>query len=201
MSRVPLHPEAVPGDPATVRWAVPAGLLGMVGPVGAAPEPLDGLRAGGTVRVMVAEPAALRITLGAGRSWRADGARVREALEAALQSATAGEGAFLPDTVPVVSGLQAGARGPGRDGATLPAAGTGDDVLRAAVVEVLTGPVGDYLRSHGGSADLVTAEDGAVTLALGGTCDGCPARGFTVHARLEGEIRRLYPELRSVDVV
>ncbi|MDO4239657.1 hypothetical protein, partial [Micrococcus sp.] len=77
---VPTHPEAVPGDPATVRWAVPAGLLGMVGPVGATPAPLEALRADGTVRAVVAEPAALRLTLGPGRTWRAEGARVRAAL-------------------------------------------------------------------------------------------------------------------------
>ena len=52
-----------------------------------------------------------------------------------------------------------------------------------------------------GAADVVDIRDGTVTLALGGTCGGCPARGFTTHRRIGAEIRRLCPGLRAVEVL
>lgn len=190
---VPTHPEAVPGDPATLRWAVPAGLLGMVGPVGPAPEPLARLRDEGTVRALVAEPAALRITLGEGRSWRSDGPRVRGALTAALGLLDAGRARCAPEAPDAVGGGAPLAAGPAAAGSADP-----DAVLRAAVEQVLAGPAGDYLRSHGGTAEVVSVAGGEVELALGGTCHACPARGFTLQMRLEAEVRRLVPDVRAV---
>lgn len=190
---VPTHPEAVPGDPATVRWAVPAGLLGMVGPVGAAPAPLEALRADGTVRAVVAEPAALRLTLGPGRTWRAEGARARAALGDALAQLAAGRARCAPET-PAGAGRAAAEAGVDAPvGSAEP-----DAVLRAAVEQVLAGPAGDYLRSHGGTARIASVADGEVALELGGTCHACPARGFTLQLRLEAEIRRLCPGVRAV---
>lgn len=225
---VPTHPEAVPGDPATVRWIVPAGLLGMVGPVGRCPAPLAALREDGDVRAIVAEPAALRLTLAPGRSWRADGARIRAALVDALGQLRDGIAALAPETValgmpalldPHRPGATAGLNptDPAHAGGALsgegerpssgsPAAGrfpatpadSPDAVLQAAVDEALAGPAGQYLRSHGGTVRVVSAEAGTVVLDLGGTCRSCPARGFTLQMRLEAEIRRLYPDLREV---
>lgn len=189
---VPTHPEAVPGDPATVRWIVPAGLLGMVGPVGRCPAPLAALREDGDVRAIVAEPAALRLTLAPGRSWRADGARIRAALVDALGQLRDGIAALAPETVAL--GMPA-LLDPHRPAA---AADSPDAILQAAVDEALAGPAGQYLRSHGGTVRVVSAEDGTVVLDLGGTCRSCPARGFTLQMRLEAEIRRLYPDLREV---
>ncbi|MDY6054934.1 NifU family protein [Micrococcus sp.] len=198
---VPTHPEAVPGDPATLRWAVPAGLLGRVGPVemsgpaGAGPAPLEALREDGTVRAVVAEPAALRLTLGPGRTWRAEGARVRAALQESLALLAAGRASLTPEaTADVVPGEGTPGRGmPVGVGGADP-----DAVLRAAAVQVLDGAAGEYLRSHGGTARLVDARDGEVVLELGGTCHACPARGFTLQMRLEAELRQLVPTLRSL---
>lgn len=187
---VPTHPEAVPGDPQTLRWVVPADLLGMVGAVGAAPAPLAGLREQGDVLALVAEPDALRITLAPAVSWRETGERVRAALAEALAQVRDGGERFAPD---VVATEDTG------DGPR-PASSEGRDVLRAAVEQVLAGEVGAYLASHGGAARIVEVADGAVTLSLGGTCASCPARGITLHQRLETAIRRLYPALREVAV-
>lgn len=225
---VPTHPEAVPGDPATVRWTVPAGLLGMVGPVGHCPGPLAALREDGDVRAIVAEPAALRLTLAPGRSWRADGARIRTALVDALGQLRDGTASLAPETVALgmparldphrpgtadgthptdPTTVDGGQTGEGeRPSSGSPAAGSfpathgdsPDAVLQAAVDEALAGPAGQYLRSHGGTVRVVSAEDGTVVLDLGGTCRSCPARGFTLQMRLEAEIRRLYPDLREV---
>ncbi|MGC5048448.1 NifU family protein [Micrococcus porci] len=194
---VPTHPEAVPGDRATLRWAVPAGLLGMVGPVGDCPAPLEALRADGTLRALVAEPAALRLTVGEGRTWRAEGARVRAALQEALALLAAGEATCAPEAP---AGVVGGPGGGGEARAVACAGATADPdaVLRAAVEQVLAGPAGEYLRSHGGTARILGVEDGEVELALGGTCHACPARGFTLQMRLEAEIRRLCPDVRAV---
>ena len=73
-----------------------------------------------------------------------------------------------------------------------------DAVLRAAVEQVLVGPAGDYLRSHGGPARIASVAEGEVALELGGTCHACPAGGFTLQLRLEAEIRRLCPGVRAV---
>lgn len=221
---VPVHPEAVAGDPATLRWRVPADLMPVVGAIGECPEPLAALRAEGVLRALVAEPAAVRLTLGAGHDWRGDGPGVRTALQdaLALQSealAAGGPGLFAPDLpgLPGVPGLTGvpglpGHRGlapadPGAAGSAtgaqatrraLTASAAPADRLRAAVEAVLAGDVGGYLASHGGGARLVSVSDRDVELDLGGTCAACPARGITLHTRIETAVRALYPDLGEV---
>ena len=221
---VPVHPEAVDGDPATLRWVVPAGLLGMVGPVGHAPAPLESLRAAGTLRAIVAEPAAVRLTLAEGLTWRAEGARVRTALQEALAEAARAPGAFRPD-LPDRSDLAPGAAREGADGGSAHngaapewaahhgadaaagrpanAHGTTDPAarLRVAVEQVLAGDVGEYIASHGGQARIVDVTAADVVLDLGGTCAACPARGVTLSTRIDAAVRALYPGLGEVRLV
>ncbi|MFG2561987.1 NifU family protein [Streptomyces sp. NPDC048496] len=84
----------------------------------------------------------------------------------------------------------------------IPAVGSdhsGDDALLHSVArEVLAGEVGDFARSHGGSIDLGDVRDGIVIVRLGGACHGCPASWFTLHQRLERQLRRRHPGLREV---
>lgn len=181
---VPVHAEAVPGDPATLRWRVPAGALPLVGPVGACPEPLEALRADGLLTAVEARTDALLLTLAPGRSWSAEGSRVRGALQEALALQAAAHADGRPDLFAPpaddTSGTTASAR------------------LRAAVETVLAGEVGAYLASHGGRARVVEVTDRDVVLDLGGACAGCPARSFTLHARIEGALRALAPDLREL---
>ncbi|MEU2896511.1 NifU family protein [Streptomyces sp. NPDC088106] len=171
---IPTHPQTVPGRPGRLRWIIPAGTLTGTGAPADVPAPLAALLADGTLTRITVEPAAVVTHLAPGRTWAAEGARVRSALHAALEEPAAWIAA--PD--------------PG---------GSGEDaLLYAAAQEVLAGEVGDFARSHGGTIDLVDAVDGVVTVRLGGACHGCPASWFTLHRRLEDGLRRRHPALREV---
>ncbi|MFI1164421.1 NifU family protein [Streptomyces sp. NPDC020801] len=164
-----MHPQPVPGRPDRLRWMIPAGTLTGTGPPAGVPAPLAALLADGTLTGVTVEPAAVVTVLGTDRHWTQEGPRVRTALHAALDDPT---GWILP-----------AGTGPRRD----------DALLYAAARDVLAGPVGDFARSHGGRIDLVDVRDGIVTVRLGGACNGCPAAWFTLHQRLERELRRHHP--------
>lgn len=170
MQPVPLHPEAT-ADPQVIRWVVPAGTLQVLGDVSAAPGELGTLLQRGTLASIAVHSVGIDIALPAGAGWREYGDPVRAAL---------GEALCIP------GGWQA------------QAPVTADDELRAVVVQVLAGPAGDYIRSHGGRAEVTSVQDGIVELRLSGTCSHCPAAGVTLHERLEGAIRELAPDLREL---
>ncbi|MGJ0118490.1 NifU family protein [Williamsia sp. MIQD14] len=170
---VPIHPEAIPGSPQELRWVLPAGTLEFVGEVAVAPASIQAWVDDGVITSMTAEPTALRIALRDGRSWRRDGAAIRTALSEALTTADQWRGA---------------------------SAGSADDVLRAAVGQVLAGEVGDFIRSHGGALDIVDVAAGVVTVSLGGTCAHCPASDVTLTDRFEDAVRALFPSLVEVRV-
>ncbi|WP_327318789.1 NifU family protein [Streptomyces sp. NBC_01235] len=171
---IPLHPQQVPGRPDRLRWIIPAGTLDGTGPLAEVPEPLAALLTDGTLTQIALEPAAVVTRLGADRTWPEEGARVRSALHAALDDPAG----------------------------WIPATGTApcddDAQLYGVAREVLAGEVGDFARSHGGTIDLVDVRDGVVTVRLGGACHGCPASWFTLHQRLERQLRRHHPGLREV---
>jgi Fe/S biogenesis protein NfuA len=168
---IPLHPEATVDDGRTLRWVMPPGTLGLVGPVTAAPAAVQALLDDGTLESLVVEPAAVRTTLSAGRAWRADGDRVRSALQVALATPDRWSGQ------PV--------RGP-------------DDALRAAAQAVIDGEVGAYIRGHYGQIELLDVHDGLVEVRLSGACTHCPASDVTLTARVEAAVRALYPAVRAV---
>lgn len=140
---VPLHPEAVDGDPEELRWVLPAGTFAFVGTVAHLPLTVQQLLDDGTLKELTIEPTAIRTRLGVGRSWRFEGSRVR----AALQTAAASPGQWVP-----AEATSSGA------------------VLRMAVQQVIDGEVGDYVRSHGGSVELLSVDDGVVVVKLDGAC-------------------------------
>ncbi len=166
---VPVHPEPVPGEAQVLRWVVPADALGFVGVPAGVPPALRNLLDGGVLAALAVEPAAVRTTLAAGLTWREHGGRVREALQAALATP---------------------------DGWQPPAGGANaDDVLRMAFDEVLGGEVGDYIRSHGGRIELLSAADDEVVVRLDGACAHCPASDGTLTERIETGLRARYPGL------
>lgn len=168
---VPVHPEAVPGEDRELRWVIPASTLGFVGAIAKVPAALQALLDDGTVESLTVEPAAVRMRLGVGHSWRPEGPRVREALQAAL--ADSAQWRPIED-------------------------GSPDAVLRMAVAQVMDGDVGDYIRSHGGGLTVLDASDGEVTVELTGSCSDCPSAELTLAARFEAAVRDLYPALRGV---
>lgn len=170
MQPVPLHPEAT-ADPQVIRWVVPAGTLQVLGEVSAAPGELGSMLDCGTLASITVHSVGIDIALPSGAGWRECGDPVRVALGDAL-----GDPESWQAQAPV----------------------TADDELRAVVVQVLGGPAGDYIRSHGGRAEIMSVQDGIVELRLSGTCSHCPAAGVTLHERLEGAVRELAPGLREL---
>ncbi|WP_280908947.1 NifU family protein [Streptomyces sp. SAI-090] len=164
----------MPDRPDRLRWVIPAGLLTGTGPLAEVPAPLAALLADGTLAQITLEHEAVITCLGADRNWPEEGARVRGALHAALDD---------PAGWITVDG----------------AAPCDDDAqLYGVARKALAGEVGDFVRSHGGSIELVDVRDGIVTVRLGGACHGCPASWFTLHQRLERRLRRHHPGLREV---
>jgi Fe-S cluster biogenesis protein NfuA len=167
---VALHPQPYPGEPDVVRWVTAP--LPFTGQVSAVPPDLTALLDDGTLASVYVEPSAVLTRLGPGHTWTHDGPRVRTALHVALAD---------PD------GWTPSSDGPSDDAAVA-------DLARAVIDEV-TGP---YARSHGGTVTLVGVHAGLVTVRLGGSCHGCPAARFTLHLRLERDLRLRYPSLRGV---
>lgn len=171
MVPVQLHPEAVTGRPQAVCWVVPPGLTPFVGEVAEAPGALGALLADGTLVTVETEPAAVVTTLRDGLRWRSEGARVRDALGAALRT----------------------------DGwAPKGAARTDDEALLAIGQEVAAGRAGDYIRSHGGLVEVVGAHEGVLDVRMTGACSGCAAIPRTLGVRFTTELRRRYPGLVDV---
>jgi Fe-S cluster biogenesis protein NfuA len=165
---IPLHAERVANDAHAVRWVVPAGRL-PAGHVRSAPGRLGELFADGTLSAGLTENSAVWLWLREGLSWSGKGTEVRAALQDALGDPQAWS--VEPD--------------PG-------------EVLERVTTDLLDGPVGDFVRSHGGTVS--TQRCGAtVTVQLGGACEHCPAAGLTLRQRLVGELRDRCPDLVEVD--
>ena len=179
---IPIHPT--PGrDTRTVRWKMPAGTLPAVGSLTSVPAPLEEMHADGTVTCVVAGEDHLDVTLGEGRSWQVEGARVRTAILASLEQPRLwAVAASDPASPPAVA----------EDPQAL------DARLREVASAVLAGEVGELAHSHGGAIELDSVHDGVVTVRMEGACNGCPAAGLTLHARLERRLREACPELREV---
>lgn len=165
-----VHPEAT-ADPQVIRWVVPAGTLQVLGSVAEAPGELGSMLRAGTLASVDVHTVGVDIALPTGAGWREYGEPVRTALLEALS---------LPSEWDAQAPV------------------TADDELRAAVVLVLDGGAGDYIRSHGGKAEIISVQDGHVEIRLSGTCSHCPAAGYTLHERLEVAIRELAPGLREL---
>ncbi len=163
-----MHAETHAVDRSAVRWVVPDSHL-PCGRLVAAPGALGALLDSGILVQVTTEPHGLTMRLGSGRDWRTEGEAVRGALIAALDDVAG----WVVDV-------------------------DEDGVLRQIADEVLAGPVGDYVRSHGGLVTVVNAADAVLDVAFDGACSHCPASEVTLHSRLETAIRERYPDLREL---
>lgn len=178
---IPMHAQAVAGDPRTLRWVVPPGTLPALGEVDDVPGPLGELLTDGTLCAISVEPDGVYTTL-TGPGWAAVGPQVRSALQVSLGQAgewraRAGNGS---DQDPLGDGIPSDAR------------------IAAAARDVIAGAAGDYLRSHGGSAEITAVSEGVVRVRLRGACAGCPAAATTLQAHLAEALRREVPGVREV---
>ena len=134
-----------------------------------APGDLGELLRRGCIASATSEPHGIVIALRPPFTWASEGEQVRRALTAAIPQTEQWE-----------------------------LTGDEDAILAEITKDILAGPVGDFVRGHGGEIRVVEAHDAVVVVALDGACRGCGAAGQTLHQRLDGAIRERYPALREV---
>lgn len=75
--------------------------------------------------------------------------------------------------------------------------GLPDEDERPQVERVLE-TVRPYIESHGGHLDLLSVEDGQVTVRLSGSCQGCPGSAVTLRRVVEEALRSGFPGFRAL---
>lgn len=164
MALIGVHPERVDDDDRAVRWVLTGTTL-PVGRVTRAPGRLGEMLSDATLSDALAENTAVWLWLREDLSWSRHGTEVR----AALRDALADPAGWVVVAAP-------------------------GEVLEHVTTDLLTGSVGDFIRSHGGSV-LARRSGDEVTVLLGGACEHCPAAGHTLRLRLLEALRRRCPDL------
>ena len=73
--------------------------------------------------------------------------------------------------------------------------------MKEKVQEVLD-KIRPTLQADGGDVELVdVSDDGEVKVKLTGACHGCPMSQMTLKMGIEKEIKKLIPEIKSVESV
>ena len=163
-----IHAERVTGDDRVVRWVMPAGTL-PVGRVRRAPGRLGRMLDDGTLAGGLVEHTAVWLWLREDLVWPAWGSAVQTALREAL----ADPAGWQIDPCP-------------------------GEILESVTADVLAGPVGDFVRSHGGSVTALR-EGEAVEVRLGGACEHCPAAELTLRSRFLEAMKRRCPDVVEAD--
>ena len=57
------------------------------------------------------------------------------------------------------------------------------------------------LQADGGDIELISVEEGVVTVRLLGACGGCPMAQMTLKQGVEARIRELVPEIERIESV
>ncbi len=168
VTSIAIQPERVASNSSIIRWVIPAGTMPVGLPIGF-PSPLAQFFTDRVLTAGLVEDSAVWLWIHPDESWSAQGPAVREALVEALAA---------PDHWVIEP--------------------CDDAVLRHVAQDVLAGPVGDVIRSHGGDAALSSVNGNVVEVEFSGACSHCPAISFTLHNRLEKEIRARHPHLERV---
>ena len=77
--------------------------------------------------------------------------------------------------------------------------GRSDAEVRAVIQELLDGEVNRSIANHGGQISIVDVDDGVLSVAMSGGCQGCASSTVTLRQGLEVMVRRVAPEI--VDIV
>lgn len=72
-----------------------------------------------------------------------------------------------------------------------------DDVVKR-IKELLENYVKPAVEMDGGAIQFLSYEDGVVSLAMQGSCSGCPSSMITLKAGIEGMMKRMIPEVTEV---
>lgn len=70
----------------------------------------------------------------------------------------------------------------------------------SALIEEALEEIRPYVHSHGGEMELVSIDNGVVTLDLMGACDGCPSSMVTLTQGVEQILRDRWPQFRGLQV-
>ena len=68
-------------------------------------------------------------------------------------------------------------------------------------VEAVLERIRPMLQSDGGDVELVSVEEGIVSLRLTGACGSCPSSTYTLKIGIEQAIRQELPEIKGVEQV
>lgn len=75
---------------------------------------------------------------------------------------------------------------------------SGADDAETKIRELLEKYVKPAIQMDGGHIEFRSFRDGVVTLALQGSCSGCPSSKITLKSGIEGLLKRMVPEVREV---
>ena len=166
--KLPIHPEAVPGDPQAVRWVVPTGGV-PVGEVRGAPGSFGSMLEYGVISRAMVEADGVWTWLASDQAWSRVGSKVRDAIVASLAEEEGWD-------------VEPGSA----------------DLLGYISRDVVEHQLAAYIASHGGQIQVVDNDAETVEVDFGGACQDCPAAGQTLHQRIETAIRARYPQLKTV---
>jgi Fe-S cluster biogenesis protein NfuA len=79
-----------------------------------------------------------------------------------------------------------------------PAAGGDDTDVVKKIKELLENYVKPAVEMDGGAISFKNYANGIVTLALQGSCSGCPSSMITLKSGIEGMMKRMIPEVKEV---
>jgi Fe-S cluster biogenesis protein NfuA len=68
----------------------------------------------------------------------------------------------------------------------------------AQIVDLLEKYVKPAVENDGGHIAFKSFKDGVVTLAMQGSCSGCPSASITLKSGIEGLLKRMVPEVQEV---
>ncbi|MGZ5243104.1 MAG: NifU family protein [Bacteroidia bacterium] len=66
------------------------------------------------------------------------------------------------------------------------------------IKDILAKSIKPVVEMDGGNIEFMSFEDGIVTVALKGSCSGCPSSTITLKAGIESLLKRMVPEVKEV---
>lgn len=74
----------------------------------------------------------------------------------------------------------------------------GDESIEGRIKDLLEKYVKPAVESDGGFIEFKSFDNGKVTLAMKGSCSGCPSSQVTLKSGIEGLLKRMVPEVEEV---
>lgn len=76
-----------------------------------------------------------------------------------------------------------------------------DDLAARRAVQAALAEVRPYFHAHGGDMEVVAIEDGVVTLAVHGNCNGCTAAEATLATEVDTALRLHWVDFRRAELL